>query len=116
MSKKKNTLKDLDEFLKQQAANLVSPEKLSDKLGERVQEKPTVKKTEQVDSEIVAQVKQLIQKNGHSTLYDIIIQSLESDNEPSPEDMMLINTALYLKSGDSWQSEIRAFWRNKAKS
>jgi hypothetical protein len=31
MSKKKNTLKDLDEFLKQQAASLVSPEKLSPK-------------------------------------------------------------------------------------
>mgnify|MGYP003579921752 CR=1 FL=1 len=30
MSKKKNTLKDLDEFLKQQAATLVTPVRLSD--------------------------------------------------------------------------------------
>ncbi len=30
MSKKKNTLQDLDDFLKQQAATLVTPETLSD--------------------------------------------------------------------------------------
>jgi hypothetical protein len=41
MSKKKNTLKDLDEFLKQQAANLVSPERLSDKLAEAAPTKTT---------------------------------------------------------------------------
>ena len=32
MSKKKNTLQDLDDFLKQQAATLVTPETLSDTL------------------------------------------------------------------------------------
>ena len=39
MSKKKNTLKDLDEFLKQQAATLVTPTQLSDNISDARTEK-----------------------------------------------------------------------------
>ncbi len=42
MSKKKNTLQDLDDFLKQQAATLVTPETLSD----TVEPKPEIEKVE----------------------------------------------------------------------
>ena len=45
MSKKKNTLKDLDEFLKQQAATLVSPDKLSEKVDEPKPAKPEEKES-----------------------------------------------------------------------
>ncbi len=114
MSKKKNTLRDLDDFLKQQAANLVAPERLSDKLdvAQPAKSKPVATKDDQ-EIEIVEQVKTLVQKNGHSSLCDIIIQSLDTEKESSPEEMMLINTALYLKSGDSWKSEIKEYWKRR---
>jgi hypothetical protein len=48
MSKKKNTLKDLDEFLKQQAATLVEPTQLSD----TIQAPPTARKDEAKVEEI----------------------------------------------------------------
>jgi hypothetical protein len=123
MSKKKNTLKDLDEFLKQQAASLVSPEKLSEKIEEpaAAAHKPVVSEVMQVATEVSAQtilkdLKVLASKEGNafrSKLYDLIISSLESDHNQSPEDMMLINTALYLKSGDNWKNAIKEYWGNK---
>lgn len=126
MSKKKNTLKDLDEFLKQQAATIVTPEKLS----QQVPESPTVKSnvvpivatpasiTESNISlaKIVDELKQLAEKNESSfrnDFYDLIIKTLEIQRNASPEDMMLINTALYLKHGDNWKDRIREYWKNK---
>jgi hypothetical protein len=46
-------------------------------------------------------------------LYDFIIASLETQKDSSPEDKMLINTALYLKSGADWKNAIRQYWRRK---
>jgi hypothetical protein len=131
MSKKKNTLKDLDEFLKQQAATLVSPSKLSDKVPAPVQQ--VVQKEEAAPQQEEVQVKEnghpvsaeqllhdlqaLAKKEGHEgfrhQLCDLIIRSVESQNQFSAEDRMLINTALYLKSGDQWKDSIREYWRKK---
>ena len=145
MSKKKNTLKDLDEFLKQQAATLVTPVRLSEKFESEVVEesKPqppvseTPKKEVQAQKEshkeidprqpakIEAQVSPekvlndlqvLARREGpqfRNQFYDLIIQSVESQNQFSPEDKMLINTALYLKSGERWKEAIREYWRKK---
>src|SRR5690349_5334324 len=121
MSKKKNTLKDLDEFLKQQAATLVAPTRLSEKVKE---EEPPVKEaapTSPVSEEITAgkilNDLQLLAKNDKNnfrmSLYDVIIQSLESQDQSLPEDKMLINTALYLKSGARWKDAIKEYWKNK---
>lgn len=140
MSKKKNTLKDLDEFLKQQAATLVTPARLSDTVeaasqpqpvsappaSEPVKEQkqpeepaPTRKNDQPVSAEkLLHDLQALASKEGHQfreTFYDLIIQSVESQNQFSPEDKMLINTALYLKSGDQWKDVIREYWRKKAK-
>lgn len=137
MSKKKNTLKDLDDFLKQQAAVIVPPTTLSEKVEgpvvvsevtsppaeeapEEKEEKKAKKKIEKEEEEvsaekIIEELNALAQKNGtaiRSTLYDIIIRSLAS-NTTSPEDKMLINTALYLKSGDKWKDVIREYWRGR---
>jgi hypothetical protein len=119
MSKKKNTLKDLDEFLKQQAATLVSPEKLSEKVEETKPAIPETKeeprKTEEVTTEkILADLKVLAKNKGtgfQKKLYDLIIQSLEGHSHSLPEDKMLINTALYLKNGENWKEAIRDYWR-----
>ncbi|MFZ6012279.1 MAG: hypothetical protein ACOYXT_18195 [Bacteroidota bacterium] len=133
MSKKKNTLKDLDEFLKQQAATLVSPERLSDKVetttpppavekeiaAPPVQETAIASAKEHVSADgILRDLLQLSSAEGHhfrKKFYDLIIQLLEQQNQSLPEDKMLINTTLYLKSGDQWKEAIRNYWRSKAK-
>jgi hypothetical protein len=123
MSKKKNTLKDLDEFLKQQAATLVAPTQLSEKIEEPAPVKeaaPTpVKETPAAEvtiDTILHDLQTLSKKEGpafRKKFYDLIIQSLEAQPSSSPEDKMLINTALYLKSGDRWKEVIREYWKNK---
>ena len=121
MSKKKNTLKDLDDFLRQQAATLVAPTPLSDSLKERVKEEKheSVPTTESVDDvsveKILKDIKALSEKEGSSfrkKFYDLIIQSLESQKSPNSEDKMLINTALYLKSPETWKETIRSYWKD----
>jgi hypothetical protein len=124
MSKKKMTLKDLDEFLKQQAATLVTPEKLSEKIETPAPEvKPVVQTPQSVAAPLAAPVssKQLIDElkafasqEGEEfrvKFYDIILSTLEAQPESLPEDKMLINTVLYLKHGDQWKEAIRAYWR-----
>ena len=130
MSKKKNTLKDLDDFLKQQAAPLVAPTALSDTLREPVTERkpeaPGLKteatniateiETEVSVNRILENIKALSEKEGSSfrkKFYDLIIQSLESQQNSTAEDKMLINTALYLKSPESWKESIRSYWKDR---
>jgi hypothetical protein len=125
MSKKKNTLKDLDEFLKQQAAVLVQPASLSDQIEEPAPEKkptPSPKLVPQADGEvsvdsILQDLRLLSLQEGQAfrrKFYDLIVRSMEAQPHSEPQDKMLINTALYLKSGDSWKEAIRNYWRNKS--
>lgn len=108
MSKKKNTLQDLDDFLKQQAATLVTPDALS---------KTTA--TQGVAAETSHQGEELLiteskdDPNFRKKLYNFIIESLERQKDSTPEDKVLINTALYLKSGDDWKNVIREYWRGR---
>jgi hypothetical protein len=142
MSKKKNTLKDLDECLKQQAATLVTPSPLSGQLPpERpapaapapvvaepavvappapVAAAPQVQQpvVQEVTAESIAQALQtLYRREGglayRQKLYDIILNATEAPGHALPEDKMLINTVLYLNSGDQWKETIRTYWRNK---
>ena len=116
MSKKKNTLKDLDEFLKQQAATLVAPTPLSDTIQE------TPPRPEEVsvaisEAKILNDLKSLAEKERPSfrkKFYDLIIQSIEAQPDSLAEDKMLINTALYLKSGDNWKEVIKQYWKNRS--
>jgi len=123
MSKKKNTLKDLDEFLKQQAASLVQPTPLSEKVVEKETPRPVIPSGEEPQEEtistetILRNLNELSVQEGpafRKKLYDLIIRSVESQARSTPEDKMLINTALYLKSGSQWKETIRAYWRDKA--
>jgi hypothetical protein len=116
MSKKKNTLKDLDEFLKQQAATLVAPEKLSEKVKDESGEAaPTQQASTEITPEKVLNDLQWLAKNSSTfrkEFYDLIVKTVETQAQPLPEDKMLINTALYLKSGDRWKDVIRDYWKN----
>lgn len=128
MSKKKNTLKDLDEFLKQQAATLVSPTRLSEKADAPEPEpaKAQEVKTEKIQeasrdkvvsaSTIIKDLRQLALTKGDDfkdEFCSIILSVMEGQTEHSPEDKMLINTALYLKHGSNWKEGIRNYWKNK---
>lgn len=131
MSKKKNTLKDLDDFLKQQAATLVSPAKLSEQIetppppaaeaAPVVSTQPTIEPVpvvveEVTTTKILDAIKTLAQKEGTSVqdkLYDVILQAGDSKMISSAEDKMLINTVLFLKSGDNWKDVIRDYWKNR---
>jgi hypothetical protein len=143
MSKKKNTLKDLDEFLKQQAATLVAPQKLSEALPPKPAPEapaapaaavpPTIPPTpapvapattpaptiahvqEPVSTEtILRDLQQLAgTTNTRKALYEVIIKAVEAQNHSLPEDKMLVNTALYLKHGENWKDAIREYWRGK---
>lgn len=122
MSKKKNTLKDLDEFLKQQAASLVSPPKLSDKSVETpvLQESPVMQdapgKSEISSESILHDLIELSKKEGlpfRKKFYDLILQYIENQAHSLPEDKILINTMLYLKHKDRWRDAIREYWRDQ---
>ena len=133
MSKKKNTLKDLDEFLKQQAASLVSPEKLNVKTEskkpepapealanpapETVAALPPVdesRPTEPSFRDVFEQLKELAKKNDpqifREKLYDLLLAVAEN-HQHIPEDKILINTLLYLKHGQHWKDGIREYWQ-----
>ncbi len=126
MSKKKNTLKDLDEFLKQQAATLVTPSKLSETANtlepvKKPEDAPAPAETPAPRGEIsVASIardlKQLSVMRGEAFKDDlcaIILQAMNDQSTYSPEDKMLINTALYLRHGSNWKEAIRQYWKNK---
>lgn len=114
MSKNKNPLKDLDLFLKQQAASFVNPTPLS----ERVQPEPhseVAPLSGSSNESLLQSVERLMEQNP-SALYDILIEA--AGKKTSTERTMLINTALYLKntgylsSGD-WKEAIKEYWSRK---
>lgn len=117
MSKRKNTLKDLDEFLKQQAATLVAPEKLGERRDGADDPGPETSALPEISHDrILSDLKQLAKVEGDrfpSRFYDLIIGCFESRPRLTPEDRMLLNTALYLKNGPHWKSAIREFWSKK---
>ncbi|MEO5976500.1 MAG: hypothetical protein ABIS36_25555 [Chryseolinea sp.] len=114
MSKKKNTLQDLDEFLKQQAATLVEPTPLREAIEESpVIQNTIVPTTEISESSILDTLKTLATREGtnfSTTLSHLIIQSLGSQKNTSAQDKMLINTALYLTNGANWKEAIKNYW------
>lgn len=107
MSKNKNPLKDLDLFLKQQAASFVNPTPLSDKIQVETYAEPTLPATEET---ILQSIERMIDQNPNA-FYDILIKAAEKKN--AGERTVLINTALYLKNTDNWKETIREYWRKK---
>ena len=110
MSKKKNTLQDLDDFLKQQAASLVTPETLTDTTEDKAEVQPLQQPFEEKVSDGFQRSVAADDPMSRKKLYDFIIESLEAQKNSSPEDKMLINTALYLKGGANWKNVIREYW------
>ena len=120
MSKKKNTLKDLDAFLKQQAATIVPPATLSEKIDEiRESEEEKDSSVNMQMEKIISDLTDLSMKektNFRQSLYDLILRSVNAQPSPEAADTLLINTVLYLKHGDNWKDAIRNYWRKRYKS
>ena len=124
MSKRKNTLNDLEEFLKLQASTLVPPQPVEQPpVAETRKSAPTpapevvqVKETPAVSQptqpiDLLAEMKKLAAQS-KSGFYDFIIQTAESMPNGT-NDVLLINTALYLKHGDNWKQGIEEYWKKR---
>lgn len=100
---KKNPLNDLDQFLQQEAHSIVAPASLSDKL------KPsTPTPSESITADKVEEQLLTLAKQYPTQFYDTLISIGEKMEDT--KNTMLINTALYLKYGDSWKEAVKEYW------
>ena len=113
-AKRKNPLKDLDAFLKQEAASLVTPEKVETPAPEQVSAPVVPEKSAETSmAAIIQELKSRIQQQGEgfkAEFYELIQQVLESQQQLSSKDIMLINTLLYLRNQDNWKERIKEYW------
>lgn len=131
MSKRKNTLNDLEEFLKLQASTLAAPKPVD--VPREVIEQPVVEYTKPVEAKPVVQVvervvEKVIEKivqvpaapvdiqmelqkiaaRDRAEFYNVLLRVF--DTVPPAKDALLVNTLLYLKHGDNWKNGIEQYW------
>lgn len=117
MSKKKNTLNDLEEFLKMQASALVTPAPIAENKKEAGAVTPratapapdparSTNKTDDLESAL-----KKLSASDKSAFYDLLIRIAEDLPNRSKEDTLLINTALYLKGGHDWKNAVKEYWK-----
>jgi len=121
MSKRKNTLNDLEEFLKLQASTLVPPQPVEPAITkEETIAEPVSKPVEIAHPpeyahqplDLIAELKKTAGRS-KAGFYDFIVRAVESLPDNNPNDILLINTALYLKHGDNWKQGIEEYWRKR---
>lgn len=123
MSKRKNPLQNLDDFLKQEATSLVSPKKFGEPKKEKqpappesVAEelKPTPVRPADVTPENIAElIRKLADKNNLSMrdqFLELAQYILENHTAGNAKDKMLINTILILKYPENWREKIEEYW------
>lgn len=128
MSKRKNTLNDLEEFLKLQASTLAAPKPVDVPRGaesvisaQPLEEKRPVEVVERVVEKIVEKIvpapaqpvdlKEELQKiatRDKTEFYNLLLNTFNT--VPQAKDALLINTLLYLKHGDNWKTGIEQYW------
>ena len=121
MAKRKNPLKDLDAFLKQEAKSFVEPKKVEPKpevaaepsayQAKEVEEAPI--QTAQATTLDIAEVKEYLIKmraNGDTEFLDLLLKVAEDSDTNSSKNKMLINTILYLKDQENWKENIKEYW------
>jgi len=124
MSKRKNTLNDLEEFLKLQASTLVAPKPVETPIPSNSSQQVLVVKEEREaiyypsvqtpaqPLDLLEEMKKLASENKRG-FYDFIIEAIESNATGNKNDILLINTALYLKHGDNWKRGIEEYWSSR---
>ena len=123
MSKRKNPLQNLDDFLKQEATSLVTPKKLSVPKAvpqevaptTEIPAKPaTARPSAPVSIELVSEMLQkLANKNNISVkqqLAELTKYILEENGLESSKEKMLLNTILYIQHGDTWREKVAEYW------
>lgn len=119
MAKRKNPLKDLDAFLKQEAKNFVQPKKVETPVENEKNEEAAPAKVEEprayessptIDDLQVKTFLSELKKSNNPEFYNILLKSVEEAGTDSSENKMLINTILYLKDKDNWKDSIKEYW------
>jgi len=105
MAKRKNPLKDLDAFLKQEASSFVKP----DSTPASEESSYTLNSKEEI-IEAIGQLAEQNPANYREALFDIVKTAIEQLDYTSSEDKMLINTILYLKDKNNWKENISSYW------
>ena len=117
-AKRKNPLKDLDAFLKQEAASLVTPEKVDTPAPEQTPAPAVPEKSAETSMAAITQeLKSRIQQQGEgfkAEFYALVQQVLESQQQLTSKDIMLINTLIYLQDQDNWKERIQAYWEKQS--
>lgn len=118
MSKKKNTLSDLEEFLKLQASSLVTPPSLTEKVKkeEAIPVIAPARITREtvpsgISEEDISTALQQLSGRDKKAFYNLIVRTTKNLPNYSSEDVLLINTALYLKGGSNWKETVREYWK-----
>ena len=117
MSKKKNTLSDLEEFLKLQASSLVTPPSVSEKAkpsepSHTIVSAPTSAVAASVEKDVPSMVAEMAAANSQN-FYDLVLKAAENLRDTQEAKTLLINTALYLKGGPQWKETVRDYWKKK---
>uniref|UniRef100_UPI00404A6717 hypothetical protein n=1 Tax=Fulvivirga sp. TaxID=1931237 RepID=UPI00404A6717 len=111
MAKKKNTLKDLDAFLKQEAKSFVQPDTVKKEAQPEapkpISEQPAPQAIAIDDNSVIDF---LASKESTEDLYKIIQNAIEKSGKTCAENKMLINTLLYIKDKDNWKENIKTYW------
>jgi hypothetical protein len=129
MSKRKNTLNDLEEFLKLQASTLAAPKpvdvpRVAEVETEAAQEKPVeVNHTVEVVEKVIEKIVQMpappfdiqaelqkIASRDRTEFFGLVLKTLDTLPQAQTKDALLINTLLYLKHGDDWKNGIEQYW------
>lgn len=120
MSKRKNPLQNLDDFLKQEASSFVTPKKFGEPEKEKqtalqapvAEEQKTRPKTIS-KADIAELIRQLADKNNLSVrnqMLELMQYMLENHAAGNAEDKMLINTILILKYPENWREKVEEYW------
>ena len=116
MSKNKNPLKDINQFLKQEATSLVNPTSLGEKISSEtfplsagVTE--TVQKEPVAGEDVLVDKLHRLSRENPSEFYNLVLKAAE--NTSSPENKMLINTLLFIQHGSNWKDAIRQYWKTR---
>lgn len=123
MSKRKNPLQHLDDFLKKEASSLVTPKSLGDTDKEKTeapresvveeQQPSSVKPVEVSKEHITELIRQLADKNNLSMrdqLLNLVQHIIENHTAGDAKDKMLINTVLIIKNPENWREKVEEYW------
>lgn len=109
MTKRKNPLKDLDSFLKQEASSLVEPEKIQPS-----QQSETIAGSSEISKkDVLSYFKKLAiedQLHFQTVLIEVMKEALEVEGMKKASDKMLMNTLLYVQNQDNWKEVIAEYW------